>query len=209
MKFAKTMHTRNLEKPFRKCLTILCVFFIAGIFLGQWVHGTACSDEKEQLHAYLLSYAKLLAQSGGESASPGSVLLVYFRYPVAAFLLGFTSLGVILLPALCLLQGFFLSYSVACFATALAREGVVLALSAFGIRCLVTLPCIFLLSAWALEMAAARWQRQSERKRPEGPICDSVYLLRFLVCVLILLFGTVLERSIVPKIVALALAGVS
>lgn len=209
MKLAKTIRTRKLEKPFRKCLTILCIFFIAGIFLGQWAHRTAYSGENEQLQTYLLSYAKLLAESSGESASPGSVLLVYFRYPVAAFLLGFTALGVFLLPVLCLLQGFFLSYSVACFAAALARDGIMLALSAFGIRCLVTLPCVFLLSVWALEMSVARCQAKAEGKGPIDSKGDSVYLLRFFVCVLILLFGTVLERTIVPKIVALALAGVS
>ena len=49
-----------------------------------------------------------------------------------AFLLGFASVGAVLLPALTAAYGFFLSFSVCCFTAAFGRSGVLLALAAAG-----------------------------------------------------------------------------
>lgn len=71
-----------------------------------------------------------------------------------------------LLPALSALQGFFLSYSVACFAAALGRGGVKLALCAFGVRCAFILPCTFFLAAWGMRTAYARLRGPKKRRAP-------------------------------------------
>ena len=64
-------------------------------------------------------YAALCASAERPVQSALSAVLTYLRGPAAAFLLGLVGPGVFLLPALSALQGFFLSYSVACFAAAL------------------------------------------------------------------------------------------
>ena len=95
-----------------------------------------------------------------------SAVLTYLRGPAAAFLLGLVGPGVFLLPALSALQGFFLSYSVACFAAALGRGGVKLALCAFGVRCAFILPCTFFLAAWGMRAAYARLRGPKKRRAP-------------------------------------------
>ena len=183
----------------RKHLLVLFGCLLLGVLLGQWAYGAFCEGGKPQLQEYLLGYAKVHAEE--HQPSWWAVAWVYIRYPLAAFLLGFTAVGVLLLPWLVLMQGFLLSFSVACFSASLARGGVVLALSALGVRCLVTLPCLLLLAAKAWE--------ESRRRGLGQEACDGVYILRFLLCLLLLLLGTVLERTVVPGLVALALAGVS
>lgn len=104
---------------------------------------------------------------GGETGAVGALR----RADVSARARGGVSAGacwpgVFLLPALSALQGFFLSYSVACFAAALGRGGVKLALCAFGVRCAFILPCTFFLAAWGMRAAYARLRgRKSAARR--------------------------------------------
>ena len=184
----------------RKRLIVLVFCMVLGMLLGQWAHGW-CPDGSSQLQEYLLNYAKLRTEDMVPSL--WVVLWVYLRYPLAAFLLGLTAWGIILLPVLLLAQGFLLSFSVACFSAALARRGIVLALAALGVRCLVTLPCLLLLAVHGWEAA----QLRACGPRQERLVCDGVYVLRFLMCLLLLLLGTVLERYVVPEFFALALTG--
>ena len=64
----------------------------------------------EQLSAYLRDYVRLDRTASSDAILPALVL--YFRYPLLAFLLGFSAVGVILLPCLTAAFGFFLSFSV-------------------------------------------------------------------------------------------------
>ena len=100
----------------------------------------------------------LVGPSGSGNLTPGSLwaaLLLYGRYPLLAFLLGFASIGVVLLPLTTAAFGFFLSFSVSCFTAAFGREGVLLAVGVFGLRCAVTLPVFFLLAVPALGTSGA------------------------------------------------------
>lgn len=72
-----------------------------------------------------------------------SALVLYYRYPLFAVLLGFASIGVALLPCLTAAFGFSLSFSVCCFTASFGGNGVLLALAVFGVRCAVTLPVFF------------------------------------------------------------------
>lgn len=84
-------------------------------------------QDRQELSDYLHEYAQATANGQGPSASALSVGAAYFRYPAAALLLGLTAAGLVLLPVLSVVQGFFLSFSVGCFARALGRGGVYLA----------------------------------------------------------------------------------
>lgn len=134
-------------------LLFLALFFFAGILLGQVFSGRVPDATGDELACYLSDFLKV----EGRELSPRTVLsaaLLYFRYPLAAFLLGFASIGVLLLPLATGIFGFFLSFSVCCFTAAFGPEGVLLALAVFGLRCAVTLPCYFLLAVPSLEHSA-------------------------------------------------------
>ena len=134
-------------------LLFLALFFFAGIVLGQVFSSRVPDATGEELAHYLKDYLRVEAELTPRAALSAAVL--YFRYPLAAFLLGFASIGVLLLPFATGAFGFFLSFSVCCFTAAFGPDGVLLALAVFGLRCAVTLPCYFLLAVPALERSLA------------------------------------------------------
>ena len=135
-------------------LLFLALFFFAGVILGQVFSGQVPDATGDELARYLTDFLKV----GEGEPTPRTALsaaALYFRYPLAAFLLSFASIGVLLLPLMTGTFGFFLSFSVCCFTAAFGPDGVLLALAVSGLRCAVTLPCYFLLAVPALERSAA------------------------------------------------------
>ena len=201
----------RIPKPlgaFRAGLLLLCAFFLMGLLLGRAAHSAITPQDDQRLYEYIVRYAQLSVQPSDMIASLSSVLAVYLRYPLLAFLLGFAAVGVVLIPSLCLIQGFFLSFSVSCFVSALGRSGIILALSAFGVRCLFTLPCTLFLAAWSFKMAVQLLQRWRTGHKRDRALYDSAYFLRFLVCLLVLLLGVAAELSLVPKLMQMALSDI-
>ena len=145
------MNTRTLTKrptvqlPTLPRLLLLALFFLAGVLLGQVLSGRVPDTTGDELRRYLEDYVRLGGEGAPTVQTALSALVIYFRYPLFAFLLGFASIGVVLLPCVTAAYGFFLSFSVCCFTAAFGVDGVLLALAVFGLRCLVTLPCYFLL----------------------------------------------------------------
>ena len=135
-------------------LLVLALFFFAGVILGQVFSARVPDATGDELACYLTDFLKV--EEGDLSPRTAlSAAALYFRYPLAAFLLGFASIGVLLLPLVSGAFGVFLSFSVCCFTAAFGSDGVVLALAVFGLRCAVTLPCYFLLAVPSLERSAA------------------------------------------------------
>ena len=141
------MNTRTLTKrptvqlPTLPRLLLLALFFLAGVLLGQVLSGRVPDTTGDELRRYLEDYVRLGGEGAPTVQTALSALVIYFRYPLFAFLLGFASIGVVLLPCVTAAYGFFLSFSVCCFTAAFGVDGVLLALAVFGLRCMVTLPC--------------------------------------------------------------------
>jgi stage II sporulation protein M len=130
-----------------------------------------------------------------------STFFLYFRYPLLAFLLGFASVGVLLLPAATLAYGFFLSFSVCCLTAAFGREGVLLALAVFGLRCLITLPCYFAVAVPALEksFALAMWSF-ARPGRSAPPVYGRAWWLRLSTISAALSMGVAIDLLISPSL---------
>lgn len=139
------------------CLLFLALFFLGGLVLGQVMAGRVPDSTGDELGRYLTDYVRLGGEAERTAGTALSAAVIYFRYPVLAFLLGFTSLGLVLLPCVTVAYGFFLSFSVCCFTAAFGADGVLLALAVFGLRCAVTMPCYFLLAipSWGTSAALA------------------------------------------------------
>ncbi|MCI6055107.1 hypothetical protein [Dysosmobacter sp.] len=127
------------------------------MILGQVLAGRVPAETGAELNRYLEDYVRVGGQTGRSAAAALSAVVIYFRYPLLAFLLGFASIGVVLLPCVTVAYGFFLSFSVCCFTAAFGADGVLLALAVFGLRCAVTVPCYFLLAvpSWGTSAALA------------------------------------------------------
>ena len=189
-------------------LLLLALFFLGGVILGQVLAGRVPAAAGEELERYLSDYVGL---DRGE-LSAGTVfpaLVLYLRYPLLAFLLGVASVGVALLPLATAAFGFFLSFSVCCFTAAFGADGVLLALSVFGLRCLVTLPCYFLLAVPAWGTAAALARASFGRGRRAAPVSfGRGYWLRAAAVLVALLAGVCLELFASPWLLRLTLARV-
>ena len=162
----------RLPAPPDRGLFILCGCFALGMVLAYPIQRRVGAEALTQLGTYVQGYARLAEDRVQQPASILSAAAAYLRYPLLAFLCGLSGAGVVLIPLLCGVQGFFLSFSVCCFAASLGREGVLLALAALGLRCLFVLPCMLYLSGTGFSRAC----RSRPRPRSTGGCCCFVCL---------------------------------
>lgn len=185
-------------------LLFLALFFLLGTILGQVLAGRVPAEAGQELTEYLRSYVALEPERS--SGVVLSTLVLYFRYPLAALLLGFASIGVVLLPGVTAAFGFFLSFSVCCFTAAFGGQGILLALAVSGLRCAVTLPCYFLLAvpSWrtAVSLAGASFGRG---RRVSRTVYGTEWWRRAVFCGGVLLAGMSLDLYCSPWLLQRAL----
>ncbi|WP_458463453.1 hypothetical protein [Paenibacillus sp.] len=135
------------------CLGLLAVFFLAGMIFGQSFAKDNASAVAAELRMYLMEYISL--GSNEECIGPVflSALLIYFRYPLVAVFLGYLLPGALVLPFVSGAFGFSLSYAACCFIKAFGEIGILVAAAVFGLRCLISIPCFFILAVPALQRA--------------------------------------------------------
>ena len=133
-------------------------------------------------------------------------MALYLRYPLLAFLLGFASVGVVLLPCLAILFGFGVSFSIGCFTATFGSTGVWIAGASFGLRTLVTVPCFLLLAVPAWETACRLMALSFGIGRRAAPVMyGKTYWVRFGVIFGILLAGVCGDLWLTPKLLGLIL----
>lgn len=192
----------RIDPALVRCVVLAMAFLLGAVF------GRACASTVDSggLHSYLTDYCAAVEE--GEAFSLTASLALYFGYCALVFLLGFASVGAVLIPCAAGLYGFLTMYTVSCFAAAFGRWGVGLALAALGVRLIFTLPCFFAMAdaAWPLaaELAALSLGRG---KRSSPVLYGKRYFLLFLLCVVILTAGICCERFLTPVLFRLALEG--
>lgn len=197
MKLRKVFHSTQTSRTRISRLMVLCAFFAVGIICGQLAQHAAAGGE---LTDYLRAYAGMVAQNGITQPSLPRVAAAYLREPLIILLLGSCTFGAAAIPLVCAWQGFTLSFAVACFAGSMGRDGVLLSLAAFGLRCLVVLPCTLLIARWAFDKALCRLRGGTADTKQRGSI---------IVALVLLLLGAVLEATLVPRLFTLALGYIS
>lgn len=187
-------------------LLFLALFFLGGILLGQVLAGKVPDGTGDELTRYLTDYVYLYGQTAPEGRAFWETVVIYFRYPLLAVFLGFTSVGVVLLPVVAVAFGFFLSFSVSCFTAAFGGEGVLLALAVSGLRCALTLPCFFLLAvpSWQTSWALAGLSL-GRGHRCAPVVYGRVWWLRAGLAAAVLLAGVCADHALSPVLLRLAL----
>lgn len=180
-------------------LLILALLFFAGVILGQVFAGRVPDSTGDELGHYLTDYVRISGEAEQNVGTIFSAAVIYLRYPLLAFLLGFTSLGLLLVPCLTVTYGFFLSFSVCCFTAAFGADGVLLALAVFGLRCAVTMPCYFLLAVPSWGTSAALASLSFGNGRRIAPVTyDKTCWLCFGSVILVLLAGMCVDLFLAP-----------
>lgn len=200
MRLQKVLQRKQLRETFSPQLLLLCLCIVFGAVIGFFVQKTVSPEHNAELCDYLRQYADRSANTEGTVVSFLRVAAVYFRYPVLAFCFGFCTIGIYLLPLLCAVQGFFLAYSVCCFASAMGRTGIYLAFTAFGLRVLLTLPCLLLLALQAFRNARALSGTVRRKNAHAKNLPTASYIMPLGTCAVVLLIGTVLEVVFLPHL---------
>ena len=189
-------------------LIVLAALFLAGALAGRVYAGSCGEAAQTALGEYLDGYCRLY-DAGGVEVSMLSCVVMYFGYGLGLFLLGFSAVGVVLIPALSGVFGFFSMYTISCFVRCYGRAGILLALGALLVRLVFTLPCFLMMAgaAWPLSielfMLSFGWG-----KRSAPVLYGSRYFLLFLLCAVILAAGICCERLLTPFLFHLALGEV-
>lgn len=181
-------------------LVVTAAFFVLGGLMGSFLALWAAGDGIEAMAGYLNAF--LEAAQEGALREPALLELVWraLRWPLAAFLLGFTALGVFCVPILTGLRSFYLSFSVAAFAQAYGSNGLVTAFLLLGVPALAYVPAFFLLATQSFSTACALAERAAGQGRRELPY-HREHFFRCGMCAAAVCLGIFLERYIVPALV--------
>jgi len=179
-------------------LVILSVCFLLGGAAGCLFASLSGGAGARELSGYLADYLAL-AGEGGVPRSLWPVLWGQLKFALAAVVLSLTGLGVVGLPALFGVRGFFFAFPVACFCRVFGGRGLFPAFLLCGLPALLWAPALFLMGVPGLFSA----QRQLRRPQGEGEL-PRVCWTRAGLCVGLSLAAGFLEFWVVPVLLRAA-----
>ncbi len=178
--------------------------FLLGGVLGCLAAGCVEGESGAALEEYLQAYLTVIREKGLE-LSVARIIWERFRFPLCILLMSFTAFGVVCIPAVLLLRGFLLSFSISCLFRLFGWNGLLLATALFGLSALLWLPALFAMSVLGLEQSFRLVQRCAGEKK-ERMCRTSGGIFGWLVCLAALATSVALEYFVVPQLVA-ALSG--
>ncbi len=178
-------------------LALLAVAFFVGGAAGCLLAGLSGGAGAEELGSYLTGYMAL-ARDGSLPRGLWTVLWGQVKYLLAALILSVTALGVVGLPVLFGVRGFFLSFSAACFCRVFGGKGLLPALVLSGLPALLWAPAMFLTGVPGLLSAQQLLRRSVGDGRGGAPLNSGGCWCRAGVCAGLTLGAGLLEYWVVP-----------
>ena len=186
-------------------LSALAILFAVGILLGYFAARRFSQISAAELQRYFTALLTVYSKERITAEMVLHTLWAYFRTPLAVFLLGFASVGVVLIPGLCVFQSFAFSFALFCYLCAMGRSGFWLMLAVFAVRFAVVLPCTMYLCALTFRNARSLALYTLGRGKRVQPVRYSAsYFYAFAACCIVLLLGALLELILVPRILLLS-----
>ena len=178
---------------------MLALFLAFGIICGHLFSEIASSGVADKLQQYVNGYIDLSTKADLDYTAVLRTIICFYRAPVMVFLFGFSAFGVVGVPALLFAHGFLTSFSLSAFAEAMGRESFVLLMILFTIRLVFVLPCTFSLAVFAFDKSKVLAMLLSGGGKRTKPMpYGTGYWYRFVVCLVILFIGCILELLLVP-----------
>lgn len=184
-------------------VVVLGAAFLLGGIAGGLFAGLAQGEGALELGSYLSDYLTLAAE-GTIIRSFWPLLWEQMRYLLAAVILGVTAIGVVGLPVLFGVRGFFFTFSVGCFFRVFGGAGLLPALVLFGLPALLWAPGFFVAGTQGLSNAQALLRRGFGEGRSELPVCQMPYWVRTGLCCVLFVVCSALEYVVVPVLLKAA-----
>lgn len=180
-------------------LVMTAAFFALGSGLGHLVSACAIERNGGLISAYLEQFLCIAQSDGLFCPDLFQFLWLSLRWPLAAFVLGFSALGLLALPLLSGLRGFLLSFAVGTFAQALGRRGLGIAVLLLGGSSLISVPIFLLVATQSFSASKALASHKTGQGRKELPY-DRAYIFRCCLSFFVLLLSLLGEWYFVPML---------
>lgn len=194
-------HIGSLEQ--RIPIALLCILFVIGGLAGSVFIGVAEGKDIWELSSYLSDYMKLAAE-GTVPRTFGPILWKQVQYFLAVMILGMTGIGIVGIPVIFCIRGFFLSFSVGCFFKVFGSSGMLPALVFFGIPALLWAPGLFLAGVPGMANAQYLFRRGMGNGRAGVAFDFSSYWARMGLCCVLFLICSAVEYLVVPVLLRAA-----
>jgi stage II sporulation protein M len=177
--------------------------FLCGCIAGTVSAG--CIDEGTMLNDYITGFLSIFTNDTSPKLSLFSSLANNFKYQLIALFLGFSVIGVFLLPILSAVRGFFLSFSVAAIIRLLGSKGILLTLALFGVNTLITVPCFFIISvsAFSASLYLLRLVFSKNLKNTVSPF-SSRFFINCGICLIMLIISALIDTYLSPYLIGYA-----
>lgn len=176
-------------------LALLSAAFAAGVIAGSFLSAGACSGDEAA--GFIDGY---IGSVRGAPVGQARMFLSLSKFHLAAFLLGFSMLGVVLIPALSMLRGFTLAFTLSLFVRVYSLEGALAGAAVLGASSLVSLPLFFLLAAQSMNASLSLTGMGVFHASPGQGIYTKAFFIRFFTAVLLLLLLSLGERAVLSRI---------
>lgn len=199
MKTAIINRLRTSSRTNAVAFIICAAFFLCGCIAGTFAAGTV--EEGSSLYDYLSEYLEI-AQSGQINTEFLTVFVGCVKYHAAAIIFGFSLLGIVSIPLLSMVRGFFLTFSISSVVRVFGGQGVLLSLSVFGVSSFLTLPCFLILSAQGFTASAGLCSQVFGRgAKASFALYRDGYAARCIICIMIVLVSAVFDRYIINNLI--------
>lgn len=179
-----------LKKENDSSFLLLAFSFLAGCLAGSLIGA---------FHGFDSALSDFIGFDALKSSDFFYIFLSFIRFHIAAFLLGSSFYGVVLLPVLSCLRGYALSCTAAAVISCYPNNGIIMAFVILGIPAVLSLPCFFLISTDGFLSS----RRILNLVRGNSVPIVSYFYLRTLACLPVLAAGTAIEIKLVPYLVSL------
>lgn len=186
----------SVPKDILPLAVLLVCFLVSGIF-GCLLVANSGEESTASFASFLTHYATYLSAEPVLPPSFLSVLLEFFVFPVLVFLLGFSSLGILLIPAVFCVRAFLLSYTISAFFCVFGTFGSIASFALFGLHVLIAIPVSFAIGCYAYP--------SSIRKAMDGGSVRSYFIgnvLPLTSCGMFILSGAVLQWAFMPSLLS-------
>jgi uncharacterized membrane protein SpoIIM required for sporulation len=167
-------------------------------------------NDAEQSRCNIKEYLAFLIGQGTKQPDFFASVVEAFKYHLGAVFLGFSVLGVVCIPLLSAVRGFFLSFSVSAIIRLLGGKAILLTLAMFGISTVITVPCFFILSVTSFSASQYLFRLAvSKGSKNPGMLPPGSSVAACVVCLGLLLVAALIDAYLTPQLIGYAAAHIT